>query len=236
VPIIDVSGAAVGFDANYAPDEGRLGKLLSDYVIKKLNALPDSSAPVAISAFPQPFAQERTKEFTNAIKSNPKVKVVATSSVDAANLIAGTKQSAKDQLTQNPNLKAFWVDFDTAGQAIGQQVKSQFGSKTFPDRPLVATFHGDLGTLKLMKLGAIDVVADVAYDTASWVGMDQLLELWTRKTPLSKDVGVTYPGVGDLYTYQIVDKSNLPPGGEYPKGKTDPVSFFGAKWKTEFGV
>jgi ABC-type sugar transport system substrate-binding protein len=236
VPVIDVTGKASGFDANYAPDEKRLGKLLSDYVSKKLGQLPDSPVPIATSEFPQPFAQQRTEELKAAVKADPKLKIVASASVDAANLITGTKQSAKDQMTQNPKLKMFWVDFDTAGQAIGQQVASTYPGKKYPDRPMVATFHADLGTVKLMRAGVIDVVADVAYDTASWIGVDQLLELWTRKTPLSQETQTAYGDQGDLYTYAIVDSTNLPADGKYAASKVDPASFFAAKWKAEFGV
>lgn len=235
IPVIDVSGEAQGFDANYAPEEKRLGQLLAKYLVDKLDSV-DGTAKIAVSEFPQPFAQERTDALEEAIKGNDKLKIVARTTVDPANVIGGSKKTSTDQLTQNPDLKAFWVDFDTAGQAIGQLVNNRFRGKTFPDRPLVATFHADLGTVKLMRDGAVDVVADVAYDASSWMGMDQLLQLWTRDTPLSKERRPTYPGAGDLYTYQIIDQGNLPPAGQYAEPKIDAEAYFRAKWKEEFGI
>ena len=40
-----------------------------------------------------------------------------------------------DEITANPDLKAFWFGFDTAGQAGGQAVLAKFPGKTFPDKP-----------------------------------------------------------------------------------------------------
>ena len=35
---------------------------------------------------------------------------------------------------------------------------------------------------------------------------------------------------------EVIDKSNLPPAGQYVPPKTDYPAFFAAKWKKEFGV
>ena len=39
---------------------------------------------------------------------------------DAANLVQFTRKTVTDQLTQNPDVKAFWFTFDTTGQVGGQ--------------------------------------------------------------------------------------------------------------------
>jgi len=236
IPVIDVSGEAQGFDANYAPDDKTIGDLLADDLAKRLDPLKDEKVKIAVSAFPQPFAQKRTASLESLVADNDHLEIAATASVDPTNVIEGSKKSATDQLTQNPDLKAFWIDFDTAGQAIGQLVRSRYAGKEFPDRPLVATFHADHGTVKLMRSGAIDVVADVAYDASSWVGVDQLLQHWTRDAPLSQERAPEYPGAGDLYTYQIIDGDNLPADGEYATPEIDAEAYFMAKWKAEFGL
>ena len=35
---------------------------------------------------------------------------------------------------------------------------------------------------------------------------------------------------------EVIDKSNLPPAGQYVPPKTDYPAFFAAKWKKEYGV
>lgn len=237
IPFIAVGGGVPpGYTGNYAPDESKIGALLADYVGEQLEALPEEPVQIAVEKFPAPWAEERTEQLESTVAaSGGKLKIAATQTTDAANLVAGTQQATKDELTQNPDLKAFWASFDSAGQVIGQQVQSQFPGKEFPDRPMVATFHGDLGTLELMRQGAIDVIADVDYDASGWIGADQVFEYFARQKEPSQELEPSYPGVGDLYTYKIVTKENLPPKGQYVKPATDFVTFFQSKWKAEFG-
>ena len=101
---------------------------------------------------------------------------------------------------------------------------------------MVATFHADLGTLELMKQGTVDVVVDVPYDASPWIGVDQLLEHFARDTAFEKAPQPSYPGVGDVFDYEVVTSDNLPPDGEYRAPKVDFVTFFQTKWKTEFGA
>ena len=236
VPVIDVGGiVGPGYDANYAPDESRLGKVMAAYLVKKLDGL-GGQADVAVHDFPAPWGALRTQQFTKAIAGDSHIKVTAKATTDAANVVQGTKKTVTDELTQNPNLKAFWFAWDTAGQAGGQVIGSKFAGKSFPDRPLVVTFHADPGTQQLIKSGAIDAVADVPYDIGAWVGVDQLLEHLARGTKLSGELQPSYPGVGSLYDYPIVTKDNLPTQGKYIEPKVDVVSFFEAKWNKEFGL
>jgi ABC-type sugar transport system substrate-binding protein len=236
IPAIDMGGEVPGYQANYAPDESRLGEVLAGYFKSKLDAVDETPVPIAVSAYAAPWATARTEKLKALVAGDSKLKIVATTEPDQANLVDGSRKAALDQLTANPTLKAFWVDFDAVGQAVGQQVSSRFPGKSFPDKPLVATFHADFGTDKLMKSGAVDAVADVNYDAAAYVAVDQLAELFARKTPLSQEIRPSYGSeAGDLYTYQMVDKDNLPAEGQYPPSKVDVPAFFGAKWKAEFG-
>ncbi|HWH19669.1 MAG TPA: hypothetical protein VN671_03990, partial [Solirubrobacterales bacterium] len=129
-----------------------------------------------------------------------------------------------------------WFTFDTTGQVGGQVIQSKYPGKEFPDKPLVATFHGDLATLQLIESGAIDMESDVNYDAAVWEGIDGIAQELAREEPMSKENQPTYPTIGDPFTYQIVNKENLPPEGEYVMPKWDVPSYFIAKWKAEYGV
>src|SRR6202000_2796065 len=89
---------------------------------------------------------------------------------DAANLVPYTRSTVTTQLTQNPNVKAYWFTFDTTGQVGGQTIQAKYPGKEFPEKPLVVTFHGDLATLQLIREGAIDMESAVNYDAPGWEG------------------------------------------------------------------
>jgi ABC-type sugar transport system substrate-binding protein len=161
---------------------------------------------------------------------------VAKSTPDFANLVQGTQKTVTDQLTANPNLKAFWFAFDTTGIAAGQVIGSKYPGKSFPDKPLLVTFHGDLGTLDLVRKGDIDAVGEVDYDAGAWIGMDQLNEFFARGKAVDPQHQPSYGDAGQLYSYSVVTKDSVPPQGKYTAPTTDVVSFFKSKWKTEYGV
>lgn len=236
IPVIQTGGGAVppGFTGNYGPNEQEAGKLLSDAVLKKLDALPGNPS-VVIHNFPSAWAAQRTLQFTNALKAQSKVKVAANVTTDAANLVPFTRNAVTTEITQDPNAKAYWFTFDTTGQVGGGVLAAKYAGKSFPDRPLVVTFHADLGTLQLMRQGKIDMVSEANYDAATWEAMNGIAELLARGTKIPQANQPTFPVIGDPFTYQIVDKSNLPPAGQYVPPKWDVPSYFIAKWKAEFG-
>jgi ABC-type sugar transport system substrate-binding protein len=234
VPVVIAGGGSPGFDADYAPDETKIGEVLSNWLAEKLGTL-SGTAKISLNIFPEPGQLERSNALKAKVKQDPKLKIVAESTTDEANLVQGTQQTITDQLTQNPDLSAIWFDFDTAGQAAAPVVAAKYQGKEFPNRPLLVTFHADPATLELIKSGAISAVADVPYDVSNWVATDQLAQYFARKTPLTQNPRPTYPGVGDLYSYKIITKADLPPEGEYVQPEVDVVSFFTAKWEKEFG-
>jgi ABC-type sugar transport system substrate-binding protein len=235
VPVVQIGGGAVpngSLAGNYGPDEARSGKLLSDAIFQRLGSA--SKTGVAIQDFPAKWGSTRTDEFRAAVKAQDKIKIAADYETDAATLVPFTRKAVSDQLTKNPNLGAFWFTFDTTGQVGGQVIAAKYKGKQFPDRPLVFTFHADLGTLDLMRQGDIDVTSDVNYDAAAWMGADQIAEKIARGTEPSKENQPNWPGVGDLFSYKVIDKNNLPPKGQYSAPKWDVPTYFTEKWKAEF--
>jgi ABC-type sugar transport system substrate-binding protein len=225
-----------GYVANYGPDEHELGKVTAERLIDDLKAAPDKPVDLVVHSFPTPTFTDRTVELEKLVKANPDVaEISAEATTDFANVAEGTRKTVTDQLTNNPDIKAFWFAFDTAGQAAGQLLGARYAGKQFPDRPLVATFHGDLATVELVRKGSLDIVGEVAYDIGVWVGFDQMLELFARDKPMSTEDRPTYGDLGDLYDYRVIDRDSLPPAGQYPAPAFDVVSFFQTKWKTEFG-
>jgi hypothetical protein len=66
------------------------------------------------------------------------------------------------------------------------------------------------------------------------MGADQIAEKIARDTDPSKDNQPNWPGVGDLFSYKVVDKDSLPPKGQYVAPKWDVPTYFTEKWKAEF--
>ena len=237
VPVVQFSGQVADdplFAGSYYGDEAAVGQVLTDYLMEKLNALPEDTVPIAVDDYPAEWSSARTDTLRAAVAEQSKVKIAVESTTDATNLVEGTRKTVTDEITANPDLKAFWFGFDTAGQAGAQAILAKFPGKTFPEKPMVVTFHADLGTIELMRAGAIEAVADTDYASAGWVAVDQIAEFFARKTPFASEPRPEYPGVGDTYDYVIVEATNLPPEGEYRVPENDYQTFFKTKWSNEF--
>jgi len=239
VPVIQVGGGAVPtgeLSGNYGPNEAKAGEILTEALFEELDGLEEEPVEIAVHNFPAKWGSVRTEQLEKAVEEQSKIKIADNTVTDAANLVPFTRSTVTTQITQNPDLKAFWFTFDTTGQVGGQVIASKYAGKEFPERPLVATFHGDLSTLSLMEQGAIDMTSEVNYDAAVWEGIDGIAQELAREEPMSKENQPSYPGIGDPFTYQIVTKEDLPPAGEYVAPKYDVPSYFIAKWKAEYGV
>lgn len=238
VPVIQTGGGAVpdGYDGNYGPDEYRAGEVLVDVLLPMLDELPEDPVDIAVHDFPAGWARTRTDALRDALRDQSKVEISADTVTDGANLVPFTQKTVADQITQNPDLKTFWVAFDTAGQVTGQVVTSRYRGREFPERPLVVTFHADLGTIELMRKGDIDMASEVNYDAGVWIGIDNMAEFFARRTPMMQENQPTYPVIGDPFTYRVVEKDDLPPRGEYFAPEWDIPAYFEAKWRAEFGL
>ncbi len=239
IPVIQVGGGAVPlgeFNGNYGPNEAKAGELLTEALFEKLETVEEEPVEIDVHNFPAKWGSERTAQLEKAVEGQSKVKINQEVVTDAANLVPFTRSTVTTQITQNPNVKAYWFTFDTTGQVGGQVIQSKYPGKEFPEKPLVVTFHGDLATLQLIESGAIDMESDVNYDAAVWEGIDGIAQELARKEPMSKENQPKYPVIGDPFTYQIVSKENLPEPGQYVMPKWDVPSYFIAKWKAEYGV
>jgi ribose transport system substrate-binding protein len=239
IPVIQVGGGGVPlgtFNGNYGPNEAKAGELLTQALFKELDTLEEEPVEIDVHNFPAKWGAERTEQLEKAVEGQSKIKINDEVVTDAANLVPYTRNTVTTQITQNPDLKAFWFTFDTTGQVGGQVIQSKYAGKEFPEKPLVVTFHGDLATLQLINEGAIDMESDVNYDAAVWEGIDGIAQELGREEPMSKENQPKYPTIGDPFTYQIVDKENLPEEGQYVMPKWDVPSYFIAKWKAEYGA
>jgi ABC-type sugar transport system substrate-binding protein len=194
--------------------------------------VPENERTIVVHDFPTPWASARTKAMLEVIKQ-ANVKVVDTVQSDAANLVDGTRKVVSDQLTKHPDVKGIYLAFDSAAPGAAQAVGQKFAGKAFPERPFVATFHGDLATLDLMRRGAIDMVVDVAYDATAFVAADQAAQFFARGTEISKEPRPDYP-ITFLDQVVLEADGELPAQGQYRETEDDFVTFFTEKWKKEF--
>lgn len=233
IPIVDCCGTVgPGYAVQMAPDEARKGKILADYIAAKLG--PDGGDILLID-YPAPWAQERSDQLRALVEGNDSLRIASRRTTNPADLVAGTEKTVSDTLTANRDIEAVWVDFDVAGAVAGKTVQTMFPGESFPDRPLVATFHADPSTQALMRAGAIDVVADNNYDATAWQVADAVAQYFARGTAFPEyGVSFEYPGIGDPLTYQLVTPDNLPDEtDQYSAPPVDVVSYFIAKWKAE---
>ncbi|MBS1893472.1 MAG: substrate-binding domain-containing protein [Actinobacteria bacterium] len=239
IPVVQVGGGGVPLgelNGNYGPNEAKAGQLLTEALFEKLETVEEEPVEIDVHNFPAKWGTERTEQLEKAVEGQSKIKISDEVVTDAANLVPFTRNTVTTQITQNPNVKAYWFTFDTTGQVGGQVIQSKFPGKEFPEKPLVATFHGDLATLGLIESGAIDMESDVNYDAAVWMGIDGIAQELAREESMSTENQPKYPTIGDPFTYQIVTKENLPEAGQYVMPKWDVPSYFIAKWKAEYGV
>jgi ABC-type sugar transport system substrate-binding protein len=237
IPIAQIGGGGVplgDYNGNYGPDEAKAGELLTEGIFEQLEPL-EGNPEIIVHNFPSRWGAERTEQLEKAVSEQDKIKIADNVVTDAADLVPFTERTVATQVTQYPDASAYWFTFDTTGQVGGGVISSKYPGKEFPEKPLVATFHGDQATLGLIAQGDIDLISDVNYDASSWMGVDGIATELARKEPMSTENQPKYPVIGDAFTYQNVTKENLPPEGNYTPTEWDVPAYFISKWKAEYG-
>jgi ABC-type sugar transport system substrate-binding protein len=235
VPVVDMGGqVGSGYTTAIYPNEALSGRILALYLKAKL-ASQSGVSDIMATEYPATWAEARTAQLLKVIGNNPsELHIANVAATDPTNLIAGTEAQVSAELTADPNIKVIWADFDSAGQAVGQEVQKLFPGKTFPSAPLVVTFHADPATQTLMRSGAINAVVDNNYDATAWELANAIAEHYARGAgwPAYTD-SISYPGIGDPLEYDIVTDKDLPAVNHYVGPKYDVDSYFIAKWKAE---
>ena len=116
IPVIQVGGGGVPlgtFNGNYGPNEAKAGELLTEALFEKLDALEEEPVEINIHNFPAKWGAERTEQLEKAVEGQSKIKVNQEVVTDAANLVPYTRNTVTTQITQNPDVKAYWFTFDT---------------------------------------------------------------------------------------------------------------------------
>ena len=101
VPVVEFNGRVTAdplWAGTYYPDEEKAGRILTDYLMKKLQEL-EGTAVSRWPTTPRP-GPPRAPTRSQAVKdSGGKAKIAATSVTDATNLVEGTRKTVTDELT-----------------------------------------------------------------------------------------------------------------------------------------
>jgi ABC-type sugar transport system substrate-binding protein len=238
IPVINIGGLqdpSPNLAAQYYGDPTDLTAALDKYMFAKLPAHSQ------IAAFVSPILlDERKRDAQFMSDAKAAGATVYTYPINLANLSGDATTSAHTALQAHPSLNAFWGDIDGEFPIIAQVLKGQNKCASVGNY----NFYDDLINLKTIPTGCGTAVTTSPVGADGWAAVDQFAEFFARKKsitsfpPTWNDLQNNIYGV-DIRTgnaIEVIDKSNLPPAGEYVPPKTDYPAFFAAKWKTEFGV
>lgn len=223
IPVFGVGGSRVPdpehlLTGNYAVSPAAMGQALAQYIVKKY---PAGSQWVYIDV-PAIAAAHDVILAGEPVFKKAGWKLAGQAGLLATNFATTTAPSAVSLFRAHPQAKVLFSCCDYLPSVTVPALK-QAG---FTSVLNTATFD-DLTTLKLIREG--DPVVTVAANTDETVGVavDQLLHVLTGGTANpNADAG--------KYTYKVIDKSNVPPAGQYAFPPQQTLNPWIAKWKSEY--
>lgn len=237
IPVINIGGtqeSSPNIEAQFTPNEAELTERLNEYMLKHLK----KGAKVATFVFPALLAERiRDEVFKKELGSH--VNVVASHTSNFAALVSDTQNAARTILSANPGLEAFWGDTDTQMPAIAQVLKS----KGLCGKVQNYNYYDDKANLAAIREGCATAIVTSPLGADGWAATDALAEMFAREKPITS-LPKNWAAVQGTYgvdirngtAIEVIDKSNLPPEGQYATPKVDYQAFFEAKWKKEFGI
>ena len=234
IPIVDFGGTVgPGYDLQMAPDEVKAGKVLASYLKAKLDS-PVGRLEHPLDRLPGSWAQQRTAQLKATRRARPEAEDLGVGDERPDQPDRRHPEDRQRRADRRPEPEGDLGRVRHGRPGGGPDGGEQFAGKTFPDKPLVVTFHADPSTQSLMRTHAIDAVVDVNYDATAWEMADAVAEHFARGKPLPKyGTSFKYPGIGDPLAYQIVTGGEPAPANTYVAPKVDTVTYFITKWKTE---
>ncbi|MBN9021604.1 MAG: sugar ABC transporter substrate-binding protein [Rhizobiales bacterium] len=162
------------------------------------------------------------------------VDVTVLHDLDLPNVVQDTLSTAKQTITQHPDLGGTWTVCDFCVPLIAQAFDTE--GLTGDDRPVVGGNYTMPQTADLLRAGKVDGVVDVPFEASVYVAFDQLLQSWAREKAINKDPAVFTDGYALTFMEPyMVTKDNIGDGA-IPIFGADYEDYFHAKWKEEFGV
>jgi hypothetical protein len=233
IPWFDVVSAAVPAKGlyNYGTDGFKLTKILDDFMFKQMKATsPGKKA--ALFGIDAPTVGIASANESKQVKLDAKAAGIQLTlhNLDLSNAVQDAIKSSQQALQQNSGLAGLWTYCDFCLPLMAQQ------AQTAHSKAVVAGQYANPAAISGIKKGTIDAVSDLPWQASVWVAMDQVLQNWTRKTPIAQGPGVYKKYPLDFFEPYLITKSNVGSGTSIPVFGPDYQSFFMAKWGKEFGI
>ena len=205
------------------------GHVMAEYLVDTMK----EGGTIAVSQYPANVGlRDRMNAFFEGIAEDPKLEIISKHTIDFTNL-SDISNWATATIAQHPDLGAFALAVDTDPVSVAPAVASKYGSKQYPERPLILGSQGDLANLELIRKGQVDAVVESAISATAWMAVDQIAGYLARGTEFSKDPPASYPL--EFLKQQLVTKANVPAEpGVYVNPPADFVTYFKTKWGEEF--
>jgi ABC-type sugar transport system substrate-binding protein len=234
IPVILVGGAQdpdPNLKYSYVIDDVAQAQMGADYMVKHITP-PGSQvavyeAPVLLSI------RLRSDTATAALKDNG-FEVVPVP-IDIANLVDDVNTKTNALLASNPNLSAIVVPMDVQVPMVAQILKQ----RGLCGKIQLYGYYDALQNLQAIADGCATSVVAVPANTAAYAAADQLAQYFSQGTEPAPDIATQEKAWGVQLqngpSTIVIDKTNLPPAGEFVPTYYDVVGFFDKIWESEFG-
>ena len=233
IPWFDVVSAAVPAKGlyNYGTDGFKLAKILDDYMFQQMKAA-NPGKTLKLFGIDAPTVGIASANESKQVKNDAKAAGIDLTlhNLDLSNAVQDAIKSSQQALQQNTDLAGMWTYCDFCLPLMAQQAQTA-GSKA-----VVAGQYANPAAITGIKKGTINAVSDLPWQASVWVAMDQVLQNWTRKTPIAQGPAVYKKYPLDFFEPYLITKSNVGSGAGIPVFGPDYQAFFMAKWSKEFGI
>jgi ABC-type sugar transport system substrate-binding protein len=236
IPWISVVSGVV--PANGLRDYGRDGfaltKIIDTYLFKAMRA-KSNERPLKLFAIGAPTvgiaSANEGKQLARDVDAAGDIQLI-NHDLDLSNAVQDTLNTSRQALQQNPNLAGMWTLCDFCLPLMAQVVEQAQGSNR---KTVVAGLYANPQAISGVREGTIDAVSDYAWQSSVWVGMDQVLQNLTRKTPIASTTSVYKKYKLPFMIPYVIEKKNVGNfGAVIPVYGPDYQTYFTTKWKKEF--
>lgn len=220
-----------GITAEYVPDEVAMSNLISDAVLDETGG-EGTIATVNYSPAIEVY-NTRRDVFKQRIGETD-MEIVSEGELDYTDLVGSIQKQTNNLLSKTPDVDVI-LSYTNDIPPVVQTIRAS-GSRSGDDWPIIAGWYGDLVNLDAIRNGDVFAVVEWPIEGDVWAAVDQAAQFFARdEQPPADTAGLTEEYSLKFIEPSIVSADNLPPKGEYAAPNADFVSYFTAKWGTEFG-
>jgi ABC-type sugar transport system substrate-binding protein len=221
---------------DYGTDGFALAKIIDTYLIREMRAR-NTQNPRKLFAIEAPTvgiaSANSSKQLAADAQAAGDVEVIH-HDLDLSNAVQDTLTTSKQALQQDPNLAGMWTLCDFCLPLMAQEVGQAQGANR---KTVVAGLYANPQAVEGIRNGTIDAVSDCPWLSSVWVGMDQVLQNLTRKTPVASTATVYKKYKLQFMRPYVIGTRNVGNfGAVIPVYGPDYQTYFTTKWRQEFGI